>query len=222
MPVAKLYDGSDWVPAIIGAQGPQGPQGDPGIVIDEGSGFNDGDILVYDATFDVWVPQMPELGGLVAVKHVIKTDAEAITSVAAGANVAVSGLSITHALSNESNRLVLMAYFGSAASSRDFAQVGIALADDGTLIGIGDAAGSRGRVTAGGHSTGSSSNRVVTMPHIHLVHTPGDTNAHTYTVRIINAFDDSATLYINRSLLDTNDLDSARSVSALTLMEVSV
>jgi len=56
MPVAKLYDGSDWVPAIIGEKG---DKGDPGIEIDEGSGFQDGDILVYDATVDAWVPGSP-------------------------------------------------------------------------------------------------------------------------------------------------------------------
>jgi len=56
MPVAKLYDGSDWVTAIVGAKG---EQGDPGIVIDEGSGFQDGDILIYDATADTWVPGSP-------------------------------------------------------------------------------------------------------------------------------------------------------------------
>jgi hypothetical protein len=53
MPVAKLWDGTQWVVAIVGAKG---DTGDPGIVIDEGSGFSDGDILFYDATFDVWVP----------------------------------------------------------------------------------------------------------------------------------------------------------------------
>lgn len=41
---------------IQGDPGPQGPQGDPGIAIDEGSGFNDGDTLIYDALSDVWVP----------------------------------------------------------------------------------------------------------------------------------------------------------------------
>lgn len=56
MAVAKVWDGSDWVRAIVGAKG---DQGDPGIDIDKGSGFQDGDILVYDATLDVWVPGSP-------------------------------------------------------------------------------------------------------------------------------------------------------------------
>jgi hypothetical protein len=53
MPVAKLWNGSQWVIAIVGAKG------DPGISIDEGSGFNDGDILRYDAILDVWYPDDP-------------------------------------------------------------------------------------------------------------------------------------------------------------------
>jgi hypothetical protein len=56
MAVAKLWDGSAWVRAIVGAKG---DQGDPGIVIDEGSGFQDGDILRYDAILDAWFPDDP-------------------------------------------------------------------------------------------------------------------------------------------------------------------
>ena len=56
MAVAKLWNGSAWVRAIVGAKG---DKGDPGIVIDEGSGFNDGDILRYDAILDVWYPDDP-------------------------------------------------------------------------------------------------------------------------------------------------------------------
>jgi hypothetical protein len=30
--------------------------------VDEGSGFEDGNVLIYDATFDVWVPGEPAAG----------------------------------------------------------------------------------------------------------------------------------------------------------------
>jgi hypothetical protein len=59
MAVAKVWDGTAWVRAIVGAKG---DPGDPGIVIDEGSGFEDGNTLVYDAAGDVWVPGVPAAG----------------------------------------------------------------------------------------------------------------------------------------------------------------
>jgi hypothetical protein len=62
MAVAKVWDGTAWVRAIVGAKG---DPGDPGIVIDEGSGFQDGDILVYDGVGDAWVPQPPVTAGKV-------------------------------------------------------------------------------------------------------------------------------------------------------------
>ena len=56
MAVAKIWDGAAWVRAIVGAKG---DPGDPGIVIDEGSGFQDGDILRYDAASEEWYPDDP-------------------------------------------------------------------------------------------------------------------------------------------------------------------
>ena len=160
-------------------------------------------------------------GGLVEVKSVLFTGTQT-ASVNAGDNLAVTNLSITHTLADASNRLILMAFFGAAASTAGNAPVGIAIADDGTLITIGDADGSRVRVTAGGSIEGGADNRNVTMPHISFVYSPGDVSAHTYTVRAINITSSTRTLYVNRSEADTNNANFSRTVSALTLMEVKV
>jgi hypothetical protein len=160
-------------------------------------------------------------GGLVAVKHALFTGTQT-NSTATGANFAVTDLTITHTLADASNRLVLMAYFGAAGTSEQRGTVGIAVADTGTLIGIGAAAGSRTRVAAGGLVVAAGSGSIVTMPHVHLVHTPGDTLAHTYTVRAINISTATNTLYINRSESDADSAAFSRAVSGLMLMEVKV
>ena len=159
-------------------------------------------------------------GKVLQVVSALKTDTFS-ASVTAGSSTAVTDLSITHTLSNSSNKLLLMAYFGAAASADQIMPIGIALADDGTLIGIGDAASSRTRVGAGGAVTGTGNGYVVSMPHIHLLYSPGDTSSHTYTVNIINVDTATRTLYVNRTLDVDDNAGFPRSASAITLMEIS-
>jgi hypothetical protein len=160
-------------------------------------------------------------GGLVAVKHALFTGTQE-NSTAAGDNFEVDDLSITHTMADASNKLIISAYFGAAASSNGFGLVGIAVADDGTLIGIGDADGNRTRVGAGGTVSTNTSNRVVTMPSVTFVHEPDDTDEHTFTVRAINIATSTQTLFINRSQIDDNNEGRPRASSALTIMEVKV
>jgi len=162
--------------------------------------------------------------GLVAVKHALFTGTQT-NSTAAGANFAVTDLSITHTLADSANKILLMGYFGQAANagSSGRGMVGIAFADDGTLIGIGDAGGaSQSRTAAGGIVDQGGGINVVTMPHIHLLYEPGDTSEHIYTLRAINLNTGTSSLYINRSQEDANNAANPRAVSGITLMEVKV
>jgi hypothetical protein len=168
-----------------------------------------------------------KLGGLVVVKNSIKTDTQVQSAVAAGASFDVTGISITHTLSNAANKLVLFAYFGAAASGDGRGQVSLAIAEDGNLIQIGDSASDRTRATAGGAVAAGTTNvsfvaRVVTMPHVSILHSPGDTSAHTYTLRAINAVGTAQDVYINRSVNDSDSASRVRATSGLTLMEVRV
>jgi hypothetical protein len=231
-----------------GDTGDTGNTGDPGIVIDDNPPQNtdllwvdtsetgealglggladvdttsaaNGNVLAFDS--GVWVPQMPESGGLVAVKHALFTGTQT-ESVAGGANFAVDDLSITHTLADASNKLIISAYFGAAANNLEQGNVGIAVADDGTLIGVGDADGDKTRVGAGGWTTGSGNQLVVTMPSITFVYEPDDTNSHTYTVRAINIDNLTRTLYINRAVSDFDNEARPLASSALVIQEVKV
>ena len=160
-------------------------------------------------------------GGLVDVKSALFTGTQT-NSTAAGANFAVTDLSITHTLADSSNKLIISAYFGAAAGSFGVAEVGISVADDGTLIGIGDAAGSRTRIGAGGQTAPAVNVEVVTMPSVTFVYEPGDTASHTYTVRASNISNSTQTLYINRTEDDSNQAARARATSGFVIQEVKV
>ncbi len=171
---------------------------------------------------DAIVDGLDAAGGLVAVKHEIRTTPQTFSNVGGGDNRAVGGLSITHTMADANNRLIISAYFGNAANSRGQGDVGIAVADDGTLIGIADADGNRTQVGAGGAVATGASKRVVTMPSVTFVHEPGDTAEHTYTVRAINIQAITQTMFINRNEDDLNQIFEPRASSALTIMEVKV
>jgi hypothetical protein len=158
-------------------------------------------------------------GTVIAVKHALFTGTQT-NSTAAGANFAVTNLSITHSLANAGNTLIIFAYFGAAGSTEQRGRVGIAVADTGTLIGIGDGSGSRRRVAAGGEIATNDGVNVVTMPSISFGYAPGSTSSRTYTVRAINIRGETQTLYINRSQNDSNAGFISRASSGLTIMEV--
>ena len=174
---------------------------------------SDDQVTVFDGS------AFKPVGGLVAVKDVLKTNVFS-ASVPSGNNVAVTGLSITHEVSDPANKLIISAFFGVAGNSGGNSQTQIAVAQDGTLIGIGDADGARTRVGAAQVDAGST-NFAVGSPSVTFVHTPG-AGSKTYTVRAINARDGTRTVFINRSQADSDGEGSSRGVSALVIQEVAV
>ena len=162
-------------------------------------------------------------GGLVAVKHALFTGVQT-ASVTASSSVAVTNLSITHTLADAANKLIISAYLGAAANSNNRGSIGLAVMDGTTLIAIGDADGSRTRVGAGGEvgAAPTEPDLLVRMPSVTFVYEPGDTSAHTYTVRGINIDGSTQTLFINRSDLDNNAASRSRATSGFVIQEVKV
>ena len=159
-------------------------------------------------------------GGLVAVKSAIFTGIQS-AAVTAGNNLAVTDLTITHEVADAANKLIISAFLGVAANSNGLGTVGIAVHDGTNLIAIGDASASLTRVTAGGRVSANISNRVVTMPSVTFVHTPG-AGEKTYTVRAINIDSNTRTLFINRADDDGTTPSRSRGVSSLVIQEVKV
>jgi hypothetical protein len=159
--------------------------------------------------------------GLVAVKHALFTGTQT-NSTAAQVNFAVTDLSITHTLADAANKLIISAYFGASATTGGRGQVGIGVADDGTLIAIGDADGDRTQVGAGGFIGNTTGNLTTPMPSVTFVYEPGDTASHTYTVCAINIDSTTRTVYINRAQDDADIKGRARATSALVIQEVKV
>jgi hypothetical protein len=174
--------------------------------VDEGSGAVDGDVLTYDGVSDLWVPA--PVSGLVAVKHALFTGTQAVNPGSKG-NFAVTDLTITHTLADAANKLIIFAYLGVAENSRSSGTSGIGVADNGALIAVGTAISARTPVSQQGVS-----------PSVTFVYEPGDTVAHTYTVRGVNVNNVGAVVYINREAADTDNGDFPRASSGFVIQEV--
>jgi len=158
--------------------------------------------------------------GVVAVESVLKTDTFS-ASVAAGAAVSVTDLDITYTLSDATNQLLILANFN-ANNGGGRGAVGLQVVDGSTPIAVGDVAGNRPSVTAGGETSTTANSSIVISPAVQFLYSPGDTVAHTYTVQAININTGTQTLFVNRTSIDSNDKRNPRGASSLTLMEIKV
>lgn len=165
--------------------------------------------------------QTVEGGGgvkIVAVKYAEFTGTQS-NSTAAGANFAITGLSIYHALSNVSNSVLLFGQIGVFGDSHDYGHRGAAFTADGTKIGVGDASGARTQVGAGGISSASNAIYVGNSLFLVDIFLPGTITPKTYKLEAINTVNATRTVYINRLRSDYSPADP-RGQSSLTLLEL--
>jgi len=177
----------------------------------------DGATAIQDLAEDV-AAALSAAGGLVAVKYAIKTDTQS-SSLAAGAQTTVTGLSIAHSTASATNTVILLGNVVAGVSSlRNF---GLVLTAGGANIAVGDTAGSRRSVTTA-FKVSQVDGADVASGSVMARHSPGVTTSVTYTIDILNADTGTNTLLVNRANSDTDAGTRIRGVSTLILMEVKV
>ena len=177
----------------------------------------------YDGTDWQNVPNESDVdaaGGLVAVKHVLKTDTFS-ASITAGDSEPITDLSITHAVAEAGNKVVLYAQIHGASGTNPQPRWGAGIAVDGVIF-RGDADGTRRRV--GGSTTNvrdidDFTGSVITLA---VVYEPPTTASAIYTAQIMSLATSTQNHYVNRTDTDGNTGDFGRGTSTLTLLEVKV
>ena len=158
-------------------------------------------------------------GGLVAVKHALFTGTQT-NSTAAGANFAITDLTITHEVADAANKLIVSGFVG-VLDGEEQGFAGIAMAVDGSVVNVGDTASGKISTSTGGSLFGTGlGGAVLALPHsFTYVYTPG-AGSKTYTLRAFNTNSSTETVYINRGKVD--DARTGRGVSGLVIQEVKV
>ena len=165
-----------------------------------------------------WIGAVSRSGGILQVVSTTKTDTFS-SSLTAGADTAITGLSASITPRSTSSKILVSVSIGAATSSTTGAQVGFAVNDGTSLINIGDAAGSRNRVSVSGEITAVSRGHL--SHSFDFLHSPSTTSTKTYTAHVVNTRNATQTVLVNRNNNDTDNLDNARAVSTITLMEVA-
>jgi len=153
-------------------------------------------------------------GGIIAVKNVIKTDQWTYSTIDTWADV--TGLTISHALANSTNKL-LLSYSLSVSAKPGAYNFNARLMDDTTIITQGDADGSVQRAANGWWGPGYGENQGTLANQ--FLYAPGNTDTNAYHVECMTPY--SQGIYINRTFnWDNTANEYSSTVSTLTLMEV--
>lgn len=219
LPVANGGTGQTTAVAAFDALAPTTTKGD--LIVSNGTdnirvavGATNGHVLTVDsaeASGVKWAAASGGGGAVVAVKSVTKTDTFTTTSTTW---VDVTGLSVSYTPTSASNKILVRAtLFLTGTSSVNAALA--RLVRDSTAIGIGDAAGSRTRVSSASY-IGTAGISTVSAE---VLDAPSTTSSTTYKVQIQgNA---AGTIYLNRREIDTDAVTSFRGSSTITIMEVT-
>jgi hypothetical protein len=212
------------IDTLRGDAGPQGVPGDPGAAatvavgtVTTGAAGSSASVTNVGtssaAVLNFTIPRGDTGGAVVAVRSTTKTD---VFTTSSTTFVDIPGLSIPHAPADSGNKVLVRAVVNLSVTVQDGYATGIILARNGTPIAIGDAAGTRTRV-----SGAQVLQRVyeITQCVAEFLDSPGTTSSVTYTVQTF--IQSGATVCVNRR---GDDLDAARicrPVSTLTIMEVT-
>ena len=156
--------------------------------------------------------------GILQVVSTTKTDTFTSTS---GTYTDITGLSVSITPSSTANKVLVLA---SVITCVDMDRsCFVQLVRGSTAIAIGDAAGSRIRVTSFG-TTGATDAGFVNVgtPHnINFLDSPNTTSSTTYKIQALVNVSSPSTFYVNRFGSDLDSSTRARAVSTITAFEVS-
>jgi hypothetical protein len=161
---------------------------------------------------------LPTSGKVLQVVSTIVTAAVSGTAAQGGVTAAMISLAITPTASNSK---ILVMYSVTCGPSYDNFATQTSLFRGGTQILQAAAAGSRQRVTTS-NVNGNNNKNLLSNSYTGL-DAPATTSATTYDVRLSSSNDGgTATLYLNRSSVDSDIDRVARGSSSITLMEIGV
>ena len=155
-------------------------------------------------------------GSVLQVVSATKSDTQ---SASTAVFVDVTGLSLSITPSSTSNKIFLVCNINIDGQGRYF---GLKFVRGSTDIGIGDADGSRTRLTVSSmrNQSASNDNYVMHNSSASFLDSPSTTSATTYKIQAGKHYSSASDLYINRPAYDDNSSYITRGISTLTAYEI--
>jgi hypothetical protein len=210
-------DSSQWVDAAgpsvaVQSSAPTGYEGQ--LWLDD----TDGSMYVYytdpGGGSSSWIGAVSRSGGILQVVSTTKTDTFSTTSTS---YVDVTGLSVSVTPRSTSSKVLVTGHI--QLNQRNSNTNGVyQITRNGTPIAIGDAAGSRKRVTGSYRPGDSNSNGGMTQLAFEYLDSPSTTSTVTYQIQIVS---NTGTLAVNTAADDADNSTNSRAVSTITASEVA-
>ncbi len=174
-----------------------------------------GNLTAVGGTGTITVPvnnTLTQTGAILQVVSTTKTDSFSGT-LNGGSELEITGLNVSITPKFSSSKILVQCnlvkyYWGNVTLKRD-----------STAICIGDAAGSRSRVSA--TSGGGSSASIANSGSILFLDSPNTTSQISYKVFLQSTNSNAVTVYVNRSETDTDNTYFGRYASTITVLEVA-
>jgi hypothetical protein len=164
--------------------------------------------------------QLTQPGMVLQVVSTTKTDtfSAAISTKTFSSNI--TGLEATITPSSTSSK-IFVSYVVTGARTVEVDLMHIRLVRDGSAISVGDAAGSRTRVSGGIYSGAAASTVSSGQISGSFLDSPSSTTALTYGLQLFNNGGGTNTVFVNRTDDDSDADSQIRSVSTITVMEIA-
>ncbi len=200
---------------FVGASAPDGYQGQ--LWFDSTSGK----VYIYydDGTSSQWVSAIGGslAGSVLQVVSTTKTDTFSASISGSGTSpVTITGFSASITPRSASSKILVLATLNLSASVNNATVI---MQRDSTSIAIGDADGSRQRVSTGAGAISGYDHYAVSVNHLD---SPLTTSTVQYSFLLNNALNGAtSTVYVNRTATDADATTVPRMVSSITLIEVA-
>ena len=214
-------DSSQWVDAAgpsvaVQSTAPTGYEGQ--LWLDD----TDGSMYVYytdpGGGSSSWIGAVSRSGGILQVVSTTKTDTFTMSSTTF---TTLTGLTATITPRSTSSKILVMVNTNGSASASITTNMLYRLMRDSTELAIGDASGSKTRVTFGGNSLVQAGGNTNTMRSVSMsvLDSPSTTSSVTYSVDIAGT--QATAIYVNRAYDEADTSSYVRGASTITLMEVA-
>jgi hypothetical protein len=159
------------------------------------------------------------MGKVLQVVSTTKTDTFS-ASIGGGAFTDVTGLTVSITPSSTSNKiLVLSTLYGSNTDSNIYGSTGFRIFRD--AVGLHPANVSNRKGTSGTVLQGMTFDTGIGNVNFNYLDTPSSTSSLTYKVQVMNTSTVTRSINVNKSGGDPDSINSARTYSTITLMEIA-